>query len=509
MRNWGSAITVAGALLLGACGQAPDTVPIPTPSTALPVPSASASGTPVSLDAFYDQHVTWKNCGDAECTHVQVPLDYADPNGPTIDLAVTRVRATGDAPLGSLFVNPGGPGGSAFDYAKSADFVVSDDVRKAYDIIGVDPRGVGKSAPVECMTDEERDSILEADSTPDTPQEEAQLVTASALPGRECTANAHDLTPHMGTVNAARDMDIVRQVVGDEVLNYLGKSYGTSLGAVYAELFPARVGRMVLDGVLPPDLSLAEVSLGQAKGFDDAVADFSADCSTQDDCPFRGDGAAVQAELLATLAALDAKPLTSKGRAMNEALATYTLLSYLYFPPGDYAQLRDGLNAMITKDDPSLMFTMLDQRISRAPDGRYTDNSTDAFYAVTCADNPGEISVDETKRLASQWAAEAPVFGGALAWGLLTCNGWPTPDAPVTAITAAGSAPILLVSTTHDPATPYPWGQHLADSMENAEVLTWDAHHHTAYLEGSDCIDRNVDAYLLRGTMPATGTVCS
>lgn len=492
-----------GVLVLAACAGPAPTVPIPTPTKSL-----SASGPMASLDRFYDQEITWKNCGEADCAHVTVPVDYGDPSGDTIDLAVTRVRARNEHALGSLFVNPGGPGGSAFDYAKAADYVVSGDVRDAYDVVGVDPRGVGKSEPLECMTDEQRDAILASDSTPDSAEDEAELIAVSEVPARECAANAAALTPHMGTVNAARDMDIVRAVVGDPVLNYLGKSYGTSLGAIYAELFPERVGRMVLDGVLPPDLTLAEVSLGQAKGFDEAIADFAADCSTQKDCPFPGDAAAVQRALLAFLHGLEAKPLTSNDRVMNEPVATYVVLSYLYFPPGDYALLRDGLNALV-KGDPELFFGMLDERISRSPDGRYTDNSTDAFYAVSCADNPGDTAVEEVRNLAADWAAQAPVFGESLAWGLLACNGWPTPDEPITEVTAAGSAPILLVSTTHDPATPYAWGQHLADELSNAELLTWDARHHTAYLEGSSCVDQGVDAYLLRGTLPTAGTVCS
>ena len=274
-------LTGAMTLALAACGASSsvEVAPIPVPS----VSSAPATG----LDVFYGQEVTWKNCGDADCTTVKVPLDYANPGGSTLKLAVTRVRATGKA-IGSLFVNPGGPGGSAFDYAKAASMIVSPSVHEAYDVVGVDPRGVQKSDPIGCLSDAQVDELIAVDTTPDSADEEALIVSTSKEPALACEQKADPVVRFMGTVNAARDLDIVRSVVGDTSFNYLGKSYGTYLGAVYAELFPTRVGRMVLDGVLPADLDLTELSLGQAKAFEVAFNDFARDCSEQDDCPFEG-----------------------------------------------------------------------------------------------------------------------------------------------------------------------------------------------------------------------------
>jgi pimeloyl-ACP methyl ester carboxylesterase len=490
------------ALALAACGSASsvDVAPIP-------VPSVSSAPAP-SLDAFYGQEVTWNNCGDAECTTVTVPLDYENPDGRSVKLAVTRVRATGKA-IGSLFVNPGGPGGSAFDYAKAASRIVSPSVHEVYDVVGVDPRGVQKSDPIACLTDAQVDELIAVDTTPNSADEEALIVSTSKEPALTCEKNADPVMRFMGTANAARDLDIVRSVVGDASFNYLGKSYGTYLGAVYAELFPTRVGRMVLDGVLPPDLDLTELSLGQAKAFEVAFNDFARDCSEQDDCPFEGSASDVAQQIRDTLTDLDANPIEVEGRSLNEGVATYAVLSYLYFPPSDYPRLREALARVVNEQDGTRLLELLDERMSRGPDGRYLDNSTDAFYAVTCADRPSQVTVDETRALASEWRTLAPTFGESLAWGLLVCNDWPqAPEPPITSITATGSAPILVVSTTHDPATPYEWGQRLAGQLDNVVLLTWDGYNHTAYLEGSDCVTDAVDAYLLAGAMPKAGLIC-
>lgn len=503
--NWVRRPLLAAALVLGitlsACSSGPTPVPIQTP-TAASSPSGDA------LARYYDQKITWHNCGDAECTHITVPLDYADPASETTELAVSKYPAKGETKLGTLFVQPGGPGGSAFDFAKLAPYVVSPALLDAYDIVGVDPRGVAKSDPIECLTDAERDALLMADATPDDAAEEQHLVDVSAAVGKRCAENAAEMTPHIGTVNVARDYDIARAVLGDPTFNYLGFSYGTSIGAVYAELFPQRIGRMVLDGVMPPQQNQVEATHDQAVAFDEAFNAFVEDCATQRDCPFEGDAAQVRTQLLSFLQDLDANPVMYDDRAMDESLATYTILTKLYFPPGDFEELRGALNPMVKDGDASKMFNILDVYVSRGADGTYIDNSTDAFYAVTCADSTDRPPLEQVRQLASDWQADAPVFGESLAWGLLSCSDWPKVDAPATGQLSGETAPILVVATTHDPATPYAWGEQVAQSLGNATLLTWDAHHHTAYQAGSACIDGAVDAYLLAGTLPAPGTRC-
>lgn len=504
-----------GAVLVAAavagCSNASDAIAPTAPTTASSSAAAASPSRSVdpALARFYEQKVNWKNCGRAECGTITVPLDYADPTGPTIDLAITRVRATGDA-VGSLFVDPGGPGGSAVDYAKAADAIVSPAVRERFDVVGLDPRGVGASTPVRCLTDEQTDALLGLDGTPDTAAEEQQVAQEAESVGRDCAAKAGPVYAHVGTPDAARDLDVARAVVGDDTLNYLGKSYGSQLGAVYAELFPARTGRMVLDGILPASLDLVEVTKGQADAFEVALRDFVADCLGKDDCPLTGSVDDGVGQLQDWLASLESDPLSSGGRELTEPLATYAVLANLYFPSYDYARLRAALSAAMGRDNAATMFSILDDRTSRGPDGRYLDNSTDAFYAVTCLDRPYTGTVDDVKQLAAEWQRTAPTFGTSLAWGLLTCKGWPVGEAdPVTSTVAEGSNPILVVSTTKDPATPYRWGELVADQLANARLLTREGVGHTAYLEGSSCIDDAVDAYLLRGELPADGTRCT
>jgi pimeloyl-ACP methyl ester carboxylesterase len=526
------AVVLASALALSACSLAsePEAVAptrppsvadsaVPSSASAAPSGTASADGaqpsdsvsaaaTTADLSRFYDQKVTWKNCGDADCTTFEVPLDYSDPTGPTVELAASRVSASGDK-IGTLFVDPGGPGGSAFDYAKSAGSIVSPSVLAHFDVVGVDPRGVGNSEPVDCLTDSQIDSLIAVDGTPDSPAEEAAIVDESTLPGKGCAAKSGAVWAHMGTVDAARDLDIARAIVKDETFSYLGKSYGTMLGATYAELFPDRVGRMVLDGVLPTSLDLIEVTKGQADAFEVAVRDFAKDCLTHSDCPLSGTPEQGVGQLQTWLTGLDARPIPAGDRDLSEPLATYAVLSFLYFPAYDYPRLRSALASAMDKKDPQPLLMLLDERTSRGPDGRFTDNSTEAFYGVTCLDRPFDGTVDDVKALAKEWAATAPTFGPSLAWGLLTCKDWPARTDVLTDATARGSNPILVVSTTHDPATPYQWGERVAAELDNARLLTWDGYNHTAYREGSACIEGAVNAYLLKGTLPKEGTVCS
>ncbi|MCU0283622.1 MAG: alpha/beta hydrolase [Candidatus Nanopelagicales bacterium] len=507
----GRLVALGAAALLAVSGctsSGEDPEPTPTPST-----SASA-GTSTGLAAFYDQQVDWEGCGDGfDCARVTVPLDYANPDDGSLELEVVRLQAR-DA-RGSLLLNPGGPGGSGVEYARAARIVLTPDVVDAYDVVGFDPRGVVSSAPVDCIEDSELDAIFAADGTPDTPQEVAELEEISERFGPGCQSRSPEVAPFMDTESAARDMDIIRAVLGEERLDYLGKSYGTYLGAQYAELFPERVGRMVLDGVLPSSLDSDALTFGQAKAFDVALQRFVADCIEQEDCPLPRDVDAGVARIQQFLADLDATPIPGVGdRMLTEALATYAILSYLYFPPSDWDTLRFGLDAAF-QGDGSVLMDMMDERIQRNPDGTFANNGNEAFYAVSCLDRPGVGGADHAAGLAEQWAAEAPVFGPYLAWGNLPCWQWPmgagTAEAagepPV--FTAPGSAPILVVSTTYDMATPHEWGVQVAGELENATLLTYDGDGHTAYTSGSSCIDEAVDAYLLDGTLPAEGTVCT
>ena len=490
------AATAMSVVLLAGCSGTPQVTPV--------VPSVMPSP-PSGLESFYSQPAAWSNCGNADCMLVKVPLDYSNPTGATIELNVSRV-SSGDGDLGSLFVNPGGPGGSAFDYAKYAEAVVSPGVLKHYDLIGVDPRGVASSSSIVCLTDSQKDELAVIDSTPDTSPEVDELVSASATLRDSCMASGSPLFGRMGTADAARDLDIVRAVVGDPAFNYLGKSYGTYLGAVYAQLFPTNVGRMVLDGVLPASIDLVETTRVQAIALEQELEHFAQYCSESDECPWQGSPAEIVAQIQQWFSSLDSKPLiATDGRQLTQALAESAVVSYLYFPPSDYAALVPALAAAVTKAQPDELLKLRDQRAERDATGHYTSNALEAFYAVTCVDRPFTGSSDDVAALAQEWTTGAPTFGPALAWGLLGCAGWPVEEgasAPVTSVTAAGAAPILVVGTTFDPATPYSWAEQVAGELENAGLLTWDAHQHTAYGRGSACVDEQVDIYLLSGKLP-------
>ena len=292
---------VVAALVVGSddepsASQAPGSTAAPsepegsqTPDDVPTDPAGPAGEVPVGLEDFYGQQVDWSECGSNECGTLTVPVDYTDPDGETIELNLERVLAgSPDDRVGSLVVNPGGPGGSGVDYASAADFIVGPDVRRRYDVVGFDPRGVGRSAPVDCLSDAGLDDFLGTDPTPDDAAEEEGFADASANLAKSCAANAGALLGHVSTVDAAKDMDILRAALGDAKLNFLGKSYGTYLGATYADLFPQLVGQFVLDGVVAPDLTSAEVNQGQAEGFELATRAWAKDCVEEGDCPLGG-----------------------------------------------------------------------------------------------------------------------------------------------------------------------------------------------------------------------------
>lgn len=501
------ALVAAGALVSG-CQGAPDATPPPVPDSS-PTQEAAEEDEVDLLARFYDQELDWRECGGAECTKILVPMDYDDPTGDTVELSLTKVPSKGES-VGALFVNPGGPGGSAFDYAKAADFIVSESIRESFDIVGVDPRGVGASEPVRCLTDAQIDEIFSSDGTPDSLEEGRQIVEDSQLVAEACAASGSELWKHMDTVSVAKDMDIARAALGEPVTNYLGKSYGTAIGATYAELFPSKVGRMVLDGVLPTDLSQEQVSYGQALGFEQAAKNFATECASSGSCPFAGDGDDVLRQLQDFLDALDDNPLpTNSDRELSESLASYAILSFLYFPRNDYPRLQSALQQAVDEGDGSALLALVDERTNRSTDGRYLDNSTDAFYTVSCLDLPFNDDESRVMELAENWRSDAPTFGEALAWGLLVCADWPALSESIGQVRAAGAPPILVVSTTNDPATPHQWGVDLAASLQDGHLVTWDAFNHTAYLEGSSCVNDAVDAYLLAGELPPEDLVCS
>ena len=464
-----------------------------------------------SLIKFVEQQVAWSQCyGEFQCADVTVPLDYQHPEARVIKLSVVRLLAKDQKRrLGSLLVNPGGPGGSGIDYALAADFVVTKEILARYDLIGFDPRGVGRSTPIHCLTDKETDQMIALDGTPSTPAQVQALMDAAKTMADLCKTRAGVMLPFIGSANVARDMDLLRAILGDSKLNYLGKSYGTLIGAIYADLFPKRVGHLVLDGALDPTVPNAETNLDQAKGFQIALDDYVTDCLKKETCPGGKTRTAVLGRIGKLLADADTDPLPSKsGRAVTQSLVVLGIVSTLYDSLGGWPALTLALNQAYRGDGTGLL-DLSDYYVDRDTDGHYASNSNDISYAVNCLDKDNKATVDQMAQDAKTMAKVSPDFGPYLAWGLAPCNFWPIPPAPYPApIAAKGSGPILVVGTTHDPATPYRWAQGLAAQLQAGFLLTYDGEGHTAYMRGSACIDRAVDAYLLGGKTPALGTTC-
>ncbi|MFD1932982.1 alpha/beta hydrolase [Nonomuraea mangrovi] len=455
----------------------------------------------------YKQRLAWRDCGDGfECAKLAVPLDYAKPGADRLAISVIRLPAADDR-LGSIVVNPGGPGASGIDYGRAARLIVSPEVRARFDVVGFDPRGVGESSPVTCLSDAGLDAFLALDATPDTKAEVTALEAGSREFARGCQTASGRLLPHLGTANAARDLDVLRAALGDDRLTYLGKSYGTYLGAYYADLFPERVRALVLDGGIDPTLNRVQLNEAQAKGFSDAFRAYAADCVAAPDCLLKSrtvDGAV--AELAGLLRRTDGKPLRVGGREVTEALATLGALTPLY-DRGTWPLLSDALHEA-ANGDGGLLLRSADQLVGRAENGTYT-NQTEANMAINCVDSPYPRTTAAFAKAAAKSEREVPGFGAFIMWSSLPCAFWPVPvTTSPRPLKASGAPPILVVGTTRDPATPYSWARSLAAQLESGVLVSFDGDGHTAYLSGSTCVDGLVDTYLLTGRAPAKDTRC-
>ncbi|MEU6103642.1 alpha/beta hydrolase [Streptomyces flaveolus] len=481
--------------------------------------AALPESTPPSLAPYYGQKLSWRDCGvpGFQCATMKAPLDYAKPAEGDVRLAVARKKATGPGKrLGSLLVNPGGPGGSAIGYLQQyAGIGYPAQVRARYDMVAVDPRGVAGSEPVKCLDGPKMDAYTRADVTPDDAGEADRLVDAFKGFAEGCGAAAPKLLRHVSTVEAARDMDILRAVLGDEKLTYVGASYGTFLGATYAGLFPSRTGRLVLDGAMDPSLSARRLNQEQTAGFETAFRSFAKDCVRQPDCPLGGKGTSpdqVGKNLKGFFDALDAKPIPTGDadrRTLTESLATTGVIAAMY-DEGAWQQLRESLGSAMKQRDGAGLLVLSDSYYERGAGGGYS-NLMSANAAVNCLDLPAAFSSpDQVREALPAFEKASSVFGEGLAWSSLNCAYWPVhPTGEPHRIEAAGAPPVVVVGTTRDPATPYRWARALAGQLSSGHLLTYEGDGHTAYGRGSACIDSAINTYLLRGTPPADGTRCS
>ena len=502
----------------------------------VPTQTATASSAPIdvhggSIQAFYDQGITWGKCApgtfdsyrgvgssdpsEYQCAFLKAPLDWDNPDGDQISLALA-IHRSGKKDAPALFVNPGGPGGavvSALPYYAGQG--IGEAVVNAYDIVALDPRGVGDSTPVFCMTDEEKDKYNAGSETEGTDADSPQSAIAEVQEdSREfaqgCRDHSGAIFEHIDTVSAARDFDMVRSILGQDKLNLLGYSYGTFLGATYAGLYPAQVGRFVLDGALDPSLSVDEVSSMQMRGLDASLQQWITDCATQASCPMGRTKDEGIANVRSFLESLEASPLPTNDpdRPLTEGLAVTAMIGAMYNTQW-WPELTNAYSDATRRNDGTAMLEIADLMNSRNPDGTYADNSTDAINAINNLDYKPAGTDAEWIARADALKSELSILDRYVGYPSAGLSAWPTEHAERAPIHATGAAPILVIGTTHDPATPYPMAEALASQLDSGVLITVEGWNHTAYRRGANqCVVRAVEDYLVKGTVPTDGLTC-
>ncbi len=485
---------------------------------------------PAGFESYYNQELEWHGCDaedlvmpllpapkdleDYQCATVEAPMNWDDPNSEPIELALARHLGKKGENSPALFYNLGGPGGGAIDSITSVvSGVLTKQLAEHFQVVAMDPRGVGASTPIVCMTDQERDEDI--DLVIDTSSLSTDELVALADQemgdlGEQCLERNGAILGFVDTDSAARDFDMARALLGQEQLDYLGFSYGTVLGAQYAELFPENVGRMVLDGAVDPSLSVNELSAAQIEGMENSLYHWIEECQAGEGCPLGGDLEDGKAELTNFLESVEAQPLKTSDpdRDLNVNQAYTAIVGSLYSTE-IYPQLTLGISQAFKGDGTTLLF-LADYFNSRGTDGVYWDNSSDAFTAINALDYDPVGTQEEWQAEADDLAERFPILAKDFGLASAGLSAWPV-EGRVTRhkITAPGSPEILVIGTTHDPATPYFMSENLANDLENGVLVTVEGWDHTAYsLDASDCLIKAVDNFLINGKVPQDGLVC-
>lgn len=496
-----ASVALSGCLYSAIPAERPASTSTATPDT---------EGVPADLLPFYEQAIAWSDCGGGfDCATITAPLDWTSPDAGEIELSVIRQRAGNGDPIASLLTNPGGPGSSGVSLIRdSIDFAVGTALQDRYDVIGFDPRGVGESTAVRCFDAAQMDAFL-FDIPENSRGSDAwtdELSASQADFAAACDANSGGILPYITTENSARDMDLLRAVLGDRSLHYLGYSYGTFLGATYAKLFPERVGRLVLDGAIDPSIPGLDVGTIQALGFESALRAYMTDCLEGQECPFRGTVDQAMADLGVLFASVDRSPLPAADGRLLGADSLMTAVVAALYSAESWSFLTTALSDALA-GDPNFAFILADFYYNRV-NGQYMDNSTEAFTTYNCMDYPLDTSQADEDAADALIAAQAPTI--APYWsGPDPCEVWPYEATGVREpITAEGAAPIVVVGTTNDPATPYEWSVSLAEQLSSGVLITRVGEGHTGYNKGNACVDQAVEAYLIDGTVPQDGLRC-
>jgi pimeloyl-ACP methyl ester carboxylesterase len=512
-------VLAALAALLAACaGQSPDvTVNAARPATTGPTsspsspttngstPTSSAPITPPSSSApASSTPLSWQTCGRLQCATLAVPLDYSDASKGTINLTLKR-RPAGDKSkrVGSLLVNPGGPGVPGTSLVDQATLAFSEDLLDQFDIVGWDPRGTGESSPIDCV--DNLDPYFALNPIPDTPAKKQAIIDASKQFVAACEQRSGNLLPYVSTQDSARDMDQIRAALGEDKVSYFGFSYGTTLGATYATLFPTHVRAMVLDGAEDPNAGYVESTREQVVGLERGLQAMLNDCAKKTSCAFHhgGNPMAAYDALMAKLAT-DPIPSGEADRpAVGPGIAIYAVISGLYVQ--EYWPIVTRALAAAEKGDGSALLQLYDSYVERQSDGSWT-NSFEDLIAIRCLDDPGPKDPSFPDSYAAELEALSPHFGAWSAYSY-NCIYWPVPQKSPLKLTAAGAGPIVVVGTTGDPITPLESAKNMADALQQATLVTVDANQHTGY-GTSECVVQAVDTYLIALQVPQKGLEC-
>jgi pimeloyl-ACP methyl ester carboxylesterase len=485
--------------------------------------SSAASAAPTQPQA---RDITWNDC-DAqitslvagspgserdlafECGRTEVPISYDEPEGATLPVFLVRARLAGQTDrVGSLVVNPGGPGASGADAAIGRALSLPEDVLRRFDLVGFDPRGVALSTPVECVPAELKDRLVAAEPRPVSEEQLDDTFALAQEVADVCAEEYGDALGTFNTVDTARDMDLLRQSLGDEQLTFLGQSYGTTLGSTYAELFPDRVRALVLDAVVDPNSDPRADAEAGAAGFEAGFDAFGANCvALVAGCPLGADPRQFVQDLL-TQAATTPVPSSRAGETRQATPGVVlTAVQAALYTTSAWPQLAQGL-AAARQGDAQGLFSLADSYYGRLQDGTYS-NLIDANLAINCADSDPDQQVpeEEIRALAADWGQRYPLFGAGSAASLYTCTVWQGERTPLPERDAEGAAPILVVGNTGDPVTPLQGAVDMAEDLSSGVLLTWQGQGHTAYPK-NDCVNAAVNAYLVDLTVPQDGLTC-
>jgi len=501
------------SLLVVACGSDDPGVESSGSADATEAPATSdapddSTGTDTADDADVDNGSTastteqwptptidWSECGDnLECGTIDVPIDYSDADSASTSLALVRHLALDpDNRIGSLLVNPGGPGFGGTYLALSASQIYSQEILDRFDVVGFDPRGTGTSVPaIDCIDDYD-DWFAIGDVTPDSDEERQELVDLQERFTERCFEKNGEILPHVGTNNVARDMDMIRRAIGEEKISYFGFSYGSELGAVWATLFPGTVRAAVLDGAADPEADSDESSLQQIIGFEEAIATFLAECSQDSTCAIHNGGDAEGAfdEFMETL---DENPIpTETGRPDLTRGMALTAVAQAMYSDAYWPTLEQALADAIDGDGSGLL-ELWDTYYQRLPDGSY-GNELEAFTNILCADEPERTTIEEADAVTDRFREAGPRFAPG-STGNYGCVFWPAALDPRVVVTGKGAGPILVIGTTGDSATPLDSTRNMVKALEDGRLIVADAKQHTGY-NTSLCVNDAVDRYLV------------